>query len=251
MPKGFKLVSFLCLCVLLCLVMLRLGFWQLDRGEQKRVVYQQQVNLQSSKRTNLGDLLARGESPQRFQPSTVTGKYLPEATILLDNQVVNGQVGYHVVTPFLIDGSDIAVAVNRGWVPVGDSRQQLPEIITPVNTTTLLGDFNLPLAKPPIWNDKYPVQDGQVWQFLPMTDYAENTGLTLLSLVLELAPDKDGAGDFGGFVRQWQSPDQSWVNKHQGYAFQWFAMATTLLILVVVLLIMNIRQKQNIGKEND
>lgn len=253
MPNGFKLVSFLLLCVCLCLIMLRLGFWQLDRAEQKRVIYQQQVDLQSSERTDLGGLLASGQYPQRFLPSIVTGAYLPDATILIDNQVANGRVGYHVITPFSINGSDMTVAINRGWVSVGDSREQLPDINTPAGTLTLQGDFNIPLAQPPLWDDKYPVNNEQVWQYLPMAEYARKSQLTLLPLVLELAPDKSG---IGGFLRQWREPDISWVNKHQGYAFQWFAMAATLLVLVIIILIMNIRQKQidmqsNAGREHD
>jgi surfeit locus 1 family protein len=40
--------------------------------------------------------------------------------VALRNQVWNDQIGVHLLTPLKISGSDLAVLVDRGWVPVQD-----------------------------------------------------------------------------------------------------------------------------------
>ena len=171
-----------------------------------------------------------------------------EKSIYVDNQVVAGQVGYRVFTPFMLDGGQF-VMIDRGWISVGSSRANLPEFTTPDIHQVLHGRLNSAPAQPPLWNDDYPVAQGSVWAYLPLDEYASQMQLTLLPLVVELAPlQADGAealetadvvSNSGGaqFVIAWQNIGDEWVAKHQGYAFQWLMMAVAFFIACLVLLV--------------
>ena len=238
--KKLKTPLLLIAAVLIALIMLRLGVWQLDRAEQKRLILSDQQAKATQPAADLKNLiealLAGDVSALRFSPVNVKGRFLPEKSIYLDNQVVGGQVGYKVFTPFVLDGSDWSVLVNRGWLPVGESRLQLPTFKTSSQALTLTGRLNLPPPPPPMWSDKYPVVNGEVWQFLPIKQVQAQMQLMILPLVVELAPDYTGEAELA-LVRRWAQIDDKWVAKHQAYAVQWFAMALAFLIACVVLLI--------------
>lgn len=213
--------------IIVFLVMLRLGIWQLDRATEKQKVTDA-VLAMSQTDIDLNKINITVE--QRYAKSKVVGEYMVNKTFLLDGQVVNGQVGYHVVTPFKIKGSDRVVLINRGWVSAGESREIKPSIVTPKAELELLGRLNLPDSKPVFWNDDIPLVQNGAWQFLELADYTKRTGIKALPLLIELDKTLD---QVGGYVRQWRSYDNHWVSRHQAYAFQWFSMAAAFLILCV------------------
>lgn len=239
MTSKFKLPILLIVAVSVVLAMLRLGVWQLDRADSKSQILQQQRSKAAQLELNLNSLVdafdgdAKALNGLRFTPVIVTGRYLSMGTILVDNQVHQGKVGYQVYSPFQVIDSAAIILVNRGWVSVGESRQVQPTIDTPLTEQTLSGRLNYAHAKPPLWNDKYTVSQGSVWAYLPIPLYAKEFELKPLSLVLELAPDVSGSQ----FKIAWAEIDDEWVAKHQGYAFQWFAMALAFFIACLVLLI--------------
>lgn len=223
--------------VIICLAMVRLGFWQLDRASQKQAILQQSQQLASQARVNLDLLVDQVEtSPKdlRFRQVSVSGKYLSGHTIFIDNQVVESKVGYWVITPFQLARVDKVVMVNRGWVSVGESRDLLPDITTPETDLVVNGRLNMPPAQPPLWNDDYAVNDGQRWQYLPIDEFASQTQLDVLPLVVELAPAPQAEASF---VRQWPTIDDEWVGKHKAYAVQWFSMAAVFFIACLILLL--------------
>ncbi len=222
------------IAMIMILAMLRLGIWQLDRAEQKRDIANK---LQARASFSVRDIASiAGLNPEeiRFRSIRLTGKYLSEQTIFVDNQVVNGGVGYQVFTPFKVDSFDHLVLVARGWVSVGVSREELPTIDTNDQQQELVGRLNNPPAEPPLWNDDYSVQNGSVWQYLPISEVSSVLDAKVFPLVVELAPE---ASDSAELVRKWPEIDDQWVAKHQGYAFQWFSMALAFFIACLVLLI--------------
>ena len=94
--------------LVLCPFFVELGFWQLDRAAEK-LVLQQQFELQSqAEPVYIG---GQGLSALQSLPATedlnwrngvLTGQYVADKQILLDNQHMNGQVGYFVYTLFNI-----------------------------------------------------------------------------------------------------------------------------------------------------
>jgi surfeit locus 1 family protein len=112
----------------LVLLAVRLGFWQLDRLEERRA-----VNADIAARTELApapvaDLVAgapAGDSPAevgdalQYRAATATGTYDAEGEVLIRSRSLDERPGYWVVTPLLLDDGT-AVAVNRGFVPFSD-----------------------------------------------------------------------------------------------------------------------------------
>jgi len=177
---------------------------------------------------------------ERYRAVTVSGSYLKSGSVFIDNEVLNGKVGYKVLTPFRVSGADKTILVDRGWVPVGASRSELPQIETSVVEQTLAGRLNNPKARPPIWDDEYPVYQGKVWQYLPVEEYVEWSSLEVLPLVFELSPKLAEPN----FEIQWQNFADLGVATHKGYAFQWFAMALGFFICCIVVLLRSGRFKR-------
>lgn len=231
--------------VLMVLAMLRLGVWQLSRAEEKRTIVEQLKIKSKLPAVSINELLASSNFLKlRFRGVDLTGRYQADKTVYVDNQVVNGQVGYQVFTPFVIDGSSKSIMIARGFIGIGVSRETLPNVSTPTEQITLTGRLNKPPAQPPLWSDEYPVADGARWQFLPITELMKQLHLDLLPLVVELAPIKTNANaGSAGMIQQWSEIDDQWVAKHQGYAFQWFAMAAAFFVTCLVLLIRTTSRK--------
>ncbi len=217
--------------------------WQLDRAEQKQQLLNQVTSRADQAAVDISELID-GFDPQQLRYSKVTlnGRYRQNKSIYIDNQVLNGQVGYLVFTPFEIANQNINVMVNRGWLPVGESRQILPDFTTTDQQITLMGRLNNAPAQPPLWDDSYPISQGPVWAYLPISEYASQMQLKLLPLVVELAPLQTAAINDSQFVIKWPEINDEWVAKHKGYAFQWLMMALAFFIACLVLLLRHIRQ---------
>ena len=203
-----------------------LGNWQTRRAEEKIALAR---DLDDAARHAVLAL-----SPQtvdahdyEFRRVSARGEYAAKYTILLDNKVLNGNAGYQVVTPLRMAGGDMYVLVNRGWVATGLRRDILPQVPTPSGTQTVEGIALVPSSH--FFELDAKTVEGSVWQNLVLARYANWSGLRLQPIVLQQTSD---AAD--GLVRAWGRPDTG-VNMHRGYAFQWYALATTILITYVAL----------------
>lgn len=224
---GLSLVPALAAIVLLPLF-IGLGYWQLTRAQEKRV-----LQAEYDRRTAQSPLRLDGPpwsaATLQFRRVSATGRYRPEYQVLLDNRVHRGVAGYHVVTPLALADSGHYVLVNRGWVPWGGDRQQLPPIDTPSTTVTVTGIAAVP--HPPAFRLAEEDTTLTVWQHLDLDRYAKWIGAALPPVVVLLDP----AADAGGLVREWNRLDAG-IAVHQGYAFQWFALAAATVVLFGMLL---------------
>lgn len=124
--------------IILIPVFIRLGYWQLDRAEQKRHMqqsYEQRTRLPSfrlEKRVDAKDEL-------EYRRVYVRGVFDEKHQVFVDNKVHKGKVGYYVVTPLRMTGSDKYVLINRGWVPAGVYRHELPDISVTSKMVTIHG----------------------------------------------------------------------------------------------------------------
>ena len=105
--------------MIMMLVMTRLGFWQLERGAQRRE-YNEYVSERLA-RDSLPllsiDLDVLDLEEYVHQLVTARGIYDHTQQIILHGQKYQGQTGVNIVTPLVFSGSDRAVLVNRGWIP--------------------------------------------------------------------------------------------------------------------------------------
>ena len=122
-PKLLPSLSVL----LLLLLLLMLGFWQVQRATYKTTLQQAYAVHGKAPYVPI-DQVDLSAPTSHYRKVVVRGRYDSTHQVLLDNQVLSGQPGYHVYTPLQMAGMDAAILVNRGWVPLGNSRQQLPDI---------------------------------------------------------------------------------------------------------------------------
>lgn len=216
--------------IILFPILAGLGFWQLDRAEQKRVIQAEYDARSQDAPVKIGPRLQDADM-LRFRRVTTKGNYDRDYQVLIDNRVQAGQAGYYVITPLRIPGSDIRVLVNRGWIPLGASRQDLPKIETPTARLTIEGVATVPsedvfqLAEAPALTGQWQI----VWQHMDMKRYVEAVPFPIQPVVILLDP----ASLAGGFDRQWTRLDAG-IAIHHGYAFQWFMLAAALLVIWVV-----------------
>ena len=244
MSAKIKIPILFILAVVIILAMLRLAVWQLDRAEQKQATLDQVISRASEPLVSLSSLLNKiSIADHKYRNISAKGRYLNDKSIYVDNQVVEGQVGYLVFTPFVLDDVNDVIMVNRGWLPVGVSRDKLPIFTTATDKQVLEGRLNTPPPQPPLWNDSYPVAQGNVWAYLPLSEYAFQMQLKLLPLVLELAPSQREGSDPQFKIFRPEINDQ-WVAKHKGYAFQWLMMAIAFFVACCVLLFRTISKSR-------
>lgn len=209
-------------------VLLSLGFWQLDRAETKESIYRTFLEKRKMPSVELNSTMIKSPNEDMIWKNiSIAGRFVSVPTYLLDNQVQDGVAGYHVITPFLIEGMETIILVNRGWVPAPQMRDQLPEISTPETRLRLDGTL-YEVVQNPFLKDvagDMPVNGLlRVQQLLPAR-IDPVPGYDTFNYLLRLAPDADA-----GYKRDWPEPG-SGMEKHLGYAFQWFMLAVVLVII--------------------
>ena len=202
---------------------INLGQWQWHRAQQKNAL---DASFSAGAR-QVSELGAGSSSTlARYAQVRVSGHYDGEHQFLLDNMSHAGRPGYEVLTPLLLaDGR--AVIVNRGWVPIIDSRAHLPQIqLDAAAPTTPAGRLDeLPVAAVALGH--VPPTAGPLWpkltSFPTMADLARSLGRPLETRQLLLNPDEPL-----GYVRDWH-PSGLGPERHISYAIQWWIFAALAL----------------------
>ncbi len=203
-----------------------LGNWQSERADAKRALQARYDAAAREAPIHVSAALMERDS-LLYRKLEVRGRFDPAHTILLDNRVLNGVAGYHVLTPLRISDSRLSLLVNRGWIVAGHSREQVPLPPTPSGEVRLEGMAIDPQSR--YFELARAAPQGRVWQNLDFRRYAEVTRLMLQPvLLLQTSPAADG------LQRSWPRPDTG-VNMHLSYAFQWYSLATLLLVLWLAL----------------
>lgn len=214
-----------------------LGLWQLDRAAQK-LALQAQINDRGGLEPWLtADLLGAADATVGVhRPVQLSGTWVPERTVFLDNRQMNTRVGFFVVTPLRLEGSDRAVLVQRGWAPRDfNDRNHVPQVPTPAGLVRLEGRLAPPPGKLYELGEASP---GAIRQNIDLAAFAQETGLALLGVsVLQT----DAADD--GLLREWPRVAID-VHKHHGYAFQWFALCALAGLLYLWFQILVPRRKR-------
>lgn len=205
----------------------RLGFWQLDREQEKRELFEGfKVAMEQPPR------LLDPYTPQpRFSRVSLSGEFTG-GQFFLDNQILDGQPGVHLYAPFALDSIGSSILVNRGWLPMERTRRELPELPPlPQGPTTVTGHLSS-YPQPGIKVGQPDFDAPEPWLFV----YLEPEALAA-ALGVELAPQVLLATDPqpGPLAQVWE-PRVMAPEKHRGYAIQWFSLAGAVVIVSFILL---------------
>ncbi len=214
-------------------VLLMLGSWQLDRAEEKAAIAGQNAERMVAPAVALDGLAKLPAEDLAYRRVSLSGTYLSEAVIFLDNQIRDGRYGHDVLGLFIDDESGLAVLLNRGWVTGDPARRSLPEISVPGDQQRLIASVYVPPGEPYLLAGEtfedlpWPVLVQEANGHALREAIEKTTGYRLFPRELRLEDDQPT-----GFRRDWPVVNVS-PEKHRGYALQWFTMAAALLVFFV------------------
>jgi surfeit locus 1 family protein len=201
---------------------LKLGFWQLDRKDEKITLIMKKAELSESKGIEPSDITSATESGT---PVVLKGACDKKVILLLDNKILDGVVGFEVLQLFR-DQSGLNFLVNRGFVPAGRTRSENPEI---PKIEDFLGAFEGYVYRQT--TNPYTIEAEKVDYNFPQIVQTPGTFDLSKKLNSEISPfiirmrDKQA----GALPRSWQVSNIK-PEKHQAYAVQWFLMSLAILM---------------------
>lgn len=203
-----------------------LGFWQAGRAQEKlqlvAVMERQAIALPIQ--ISAASVTAAELDHRRVE---ARGHFDPRGMVLLDNRVRGGRVGYEVVMPLRLVGTQMHILVNRGWIVGTGDRQRLPDVPTPADEVSITGLAVVPGQK--LYELSEEAIEGVVWQNLTIERYSVNMGYSIHPVMIRQANDAQD-----GLVRDWAISERQ-INVHRSYAFQWFALAVLVLVIYLAM----------------
>jgi surfeit locus 1 family protein len=201
------------------------GFWQLGRAAAKANLQASFVQNQARPAVNLNRFFD-DPSTLRYRRVDVEGEFIPGKQVYLDNREYEGKSGYHVIAPLRLAGSNRIVLINRGWIERGRDYPRAPSVPLLAGAQQIGGVGSVPSSRFLELSDQ--AITGNVWQNLTFERVNKVLGLPVLPIVIlqrqNLAP---------GLSAVLEKPDFK-IDMHRGYAFQWFALTATLMVIYVV-----------------
>ena len=235
----FKLIPTLIFAITFCGFIV-LGFWQIDRADQKNVLNSNYTDRQQEAiivldKNNVID----EKSSLLWRKVEFEGSFINKQNIILDNQIFNQIAGFNIITPFKIKGSDSLVLINRGWHPNLKNREMLPIINEISGERILQGHIaSFPVSGIKLGKNNIETLNSQIFRFQRLDaaelNYFFSAKIMPYMIYLDPIIDKELYGNF-----KLPAPDSQ---KNYGYAFQWFAFAITLLIIFIRL---SMKRKSN------
>lgn len=213
-------------------VLIRLGIWQLDRLEQRRL-----FNSRVSEQVEASQIQLNSESinldlyNMEYRSVTFSGEYDHAYEVALNNQAWGGLLGLHLLTPLKISGTENFILVDRGWIPQEDQSPHSWKKYAEAGIVTLNGVIRRPQSSPSFGGIPDPIlEPGEerllYWNVVNLDRIQMESGLLLLPVYILQSPDGE----------QLNPPLLESIEldltegPHLGYALQWFTFAAILAI---------------------
>lgn len=221
-------INILAILLLPCLI--SLGFWQLDRAEQKRQLQSSFTRLMASE--PLDFMILKNTTPINYQPVSLTGHYDSRYTLYLDNKIQQGEYGVEVLSAFKIKETNDWVWINRGWQKADPSRRSLPTVPKLSEQTTQINAMLYKPEKSLLLLEK-PIAKKLIKNIPILLPEFNSSYLTTLPINFYPHSFRLAENQYGSLTNNWKLINQS-PDKHHGYAVQWFAMAVALMMIVLL-----------------
>ncbi len=245
MPERWRFVLITVAAVLGVALALALGRWQLQRAAYKQQLFDAVMRQQGLPAWDNAQLVASlpkeeggagRDLPWMHRPVQVQGQWVQGQTLYLDNRQMQGQPGFYVLTPLRLapPHGNVVLVVQRGWVPRNFlDRTALPPVQTPQGLVTVQGRLAPApsrLYEPGGGEGAGADPDGKksrIRQNVDIAEWAAASGLPLGNWsLLQVGEASEG------LRRDWPAATAG-VEKHHGYAFQWFGIAALITLLYV------------------
>lgn len=224
------------LTILLSALFAGLGRWQIERMYEKEQILEQYQQRQTAPPiTELPSAKADLDA-WRYQRVQLKGRLLADRQFLLDNQILDGRVGFNVLTPWMLDDGR-TVLVDRGWVALGKQREDIPDVRVKTEMGSIVGTIYVPFGEPFALGGATVGEVGwpRIIQYLDFKALGDLLDRPLVPMVVRMS-----AQQAGGYERKWPVVAMS-AEKHLAYAVQWFGLA---LVPIILLLVLNLKRRK-------
>ena len=225
---NFTLIPSLIFLIAFC-SFIRLGFWQIDRADQKENLNDSYKLRQEKEVVNLNNFNdIENKESVLWRKVVIKGAFFKDKNLLIDNQIFKHKAGFNVVTPFKIENTGKTILVNRGWQKNLLNREQVP-IVNSLDDIDEIEGYAVKLTVPGITlgGSNIEIINASLARFqrIEIDEVNNFYQANFLSYMIYLNPllDNEYISNF-----KLPAPDS---DKNYGYAFQWFAFAFTLLII--------------------
>ena len=227
--QKFSSIITICVVVIVVLVCVRLGFWQLERATHKQQQLASIATLQTHGVMSWQQML---KLPSNWNKTgllvELTGHFINDEYWLLDNQVYNGQVGYDLLALLKPNNETHAILVNLGWIKAPLSRDTLPKVTLPKHAFTLTAQIkenNLTAFS--LESKTNNIDLPKRVQTIELNKLSEQSQQLLVNFMAY----RQGSGDAIGiphYTAVVMSPQ-----KHHAYAVQWFLIALACVLVAI------------------
>ncbi|MGF6273964.1 surfeit locus 1 family protein [Massilia sp. UYP11] len=230
----FRPVAFAAALVV-AIIGILLGNWQQGRADHKTALQARQQARAAEPPLELTPSTRIGPDDE-FRSVLLRGEFVAGWPVFLANRPMTtrsgAQSGFYLAMPFKIAGSDTHVLVLRGWLPrpPGAEYGKLPAFATPAGPLVLKGRIVSTAGKVMELGEGPPLAPGALVQNLTPEALAAASGLTLQPFVVQ---QTQAAGRRDVLARDWPAPSAG-IDKHRGYAFQWYALAALAVLFYVI-----------------
>lgn len=229
------------LTVLAAAGFLSLASWQYSRAGEKEALIATVEKARKAEPMAVNELLKLRQDDAQWEhrPLTLTGTYISQRQILLDNMVRKGKTGFEVLTPLKLSTGKL-IMVNRGWIPWVGNRQNIPLIDAPSGPVTVVAHAHR-FRQAGLVMTEESVAASPDWPLIlnfPSQEVVNNLYSAPVLPIIARLDEKQAHG----FDRQWLITGIT-PEKHLGYALQWLSLAITCLVLFVVLSIRKVQRE--------
>lgn len=250
-----RYIAMTLLVLLAMAVMARLGVWQLDRREQRLAHNADLAAKLEQPPLSLNDLAAGlvavpdDRDEIRNTRGIASGRYDYEHQLLLVQQVYQDSLGSHLLTPLILDGSDKAILVDRGWIPADDSKPASAAQFNSDTGTVSVSGFVQPsqrIGRPAEVDASQPAR--LEWYQADLPAIGAQMPYEILPVYLLQSPDP--AGNMAPPFREDPEIDLS-EGPHLGYAIQWFSFAIVAGVIYLRIVSQRAKKAGTVSSEDD
>ncbi|MFJ3230535.1 SURF1 family protein [Streptomyces sp. NPDC086787] len=224
--------------------MIRLGFWQQDRYEERTARNQLVSDALNAKPVAVETLTSPGHTvtrSERYHSVTATGTFDTSREVVVRRRVnADDEVGFHVLTPFVLTDGKVLL-VNRGWIPANGAQTAFPKIpAPPAGRTTVTGRLKPDETTSASGiKDVKGLPDRQV-MLISSEQQARRLGAEVLGgYVEQTAPEPKG-----DTPQQISSPGKEDAPLNYAYMIQWWLFAAGVPVGWVVLVRRENRERE-------
>ena len=209
------------------LLMLGLGVWQLYRLQWKEALIADRTERMAAAAIALPGPDA-DIANMEYRHVAISGEFLHDKEIFLGARSMNGNPGYHLVTPFRLPEGR-TVLVDRGWIPLDRKTADKRAAGNVGGPVTLDGVIRLNGTQTWFVPDNRPDLNFFFWVDLPAMAKLAALPNTETRYFVEAGPALNPGGfPIGGQTRI------NLPNDHLQYAITWFCLAIALSVIYVL-----------------